>query len=137
MAWWKLEPAPVREDVAIEVQGHLISPPVWQVWLSKLHAVINRLMPSVGSDIGDADVTLTWGVSAQIQVANTPLTAPHLITLSTVNAANGAHFRVVRTAAATGASGLSVGGLKTLAVGQWCDVHFDRTAWFVSAFGSV
>jgi hypothetical protein len=45
----------------------------------------------------------------------------------------------VRKATATGAFNLNVGTgpLKALAVGQWCEVEYDGTAWFLSQFGSL
>jgi hypothetical protein len=61
------------------------------------------------------------------------------VTLSTTGAHNGARFRIVREAAATGASALNVGAgpLKALAAGQWCDVIFDGSAWRLVGSGSL
>jgi hypothetical protein len=91
----------------------------------------------VSADRGDASVTVVNGVDAPTQVFNTPLTTNRTVTLSSTNAFAGATFTVVRTAAATGASTLSVGGLKTLAAGQTCAVQYNGTAWFLLSFGSL
>ncbi len=91
----------------------------------------------VSADRGDASVTVVNGVDAPTQVFNTPLTTNRTVTLSSTNAFAGATFTVVRTAAATGASTLSVGGLKTLAAGQTCTVQYNGTAWFLLSFGSL
>jgi hypothetical protein len=94
---------------------------------------------TVSADKGDAAATLTAGSSEQISVWSTPLTADRAVTLSTAGAYNGASFRVVRTAAATGAFNLNVGTgpLKALAAGQWCDVHYNGSAWVLTASGSL
>ena len=91
----------------------------------------------VSADRGDASVTVVSGVDALTQVFNTPLTTNRTVTLSATNAFTGASFKVVRQAAATGASTLSVGGLKTLAAGQWAVVEYGNGAWFLSSFGSL
>ena len=61
------------------------------------------------------------------------------VTLATSTALNGSKFRIVRTANATGAFNLNVGTgpLKALTAGQWCDVEYNGSAWFLSAFGSL
>jgi len=86
---------------------------------------------------GDEDVTVNVTDNAETLRFNTALSTNRTVTLSATLAYNGAKFRVFRTAAATGASTLSVGGLKTLAVGQWCDVEHDGSAWRLTAFGSL
>lgn len=91
----------------------------------------------VSADKGDADATLTPGSSEQTAVWNTPLTTGRTATLATGTAWNGAKFRIVRTTAATGASNLSAGGLKNLAVGTWCDVEYNGSAWVLTAYGAL
>lgn len=99
--------------------------------------------PSVSADNGDASVTLASNSSDSTQVWNTPLTGVRTVTLNRTsdepNSTNGAKFRIVRTASATGASALNVGSgpLKALAVGQWCDVELRSNAWILTAFGSL
>jgi hypothetical protein len=98
----------------------------------------------LGIDRGDASITVQCDVDAETQFFNTPLTANRTCTLSVTGAWNGAQFRIVRTAAATGASTLTVqtplGGNKVLAAGQWVDVEFDGLvagAWRQTGFGSL
>lgn len=88
-------------------------------------------------DRGDNSVTLNPVASDRIQRWNTPLTTNRTVTLTTTNAEDGLTWRVVRGTAATGGSTLDVGGLKTLAVGEWCDVTFDGSAYILTAFGAL
>jgi hypothetical protein len=94
---------------------------------------------SVSADKGNAAATLTPSISERVAVWNTPITADRAVTLATTGAASGDSFRIVRTAAATGAFNLNVGSgpLKALAAGQWCEVHFNGSAWALTAFGSL
>jgi hypothetical protein len=78
---------------------------------------------------------LTVGSSFTSNYWKTTLTANRTVTLSTTGAFSGARFRVTRPA--TGAFTLTVGGLKALSAGQWCDVEYDGAAWQLSAFGSL
>lgn len=84
---------------------------------------------------GNADVTLTMGISQINQRFTAALTADRLVSLSLVNAKAGDSFNIARSA--TGAFNLQIGGLKALAVGQWCVVSFDGTAWQLMASGSL
>lgn len=135
----RLEPAPTTEPIVVDYQGNrrLNIFTAWLPWLSKLFDIITLLSPSVGQDVGDANTTLTVGTSAWTQIYDTPITTGRTVTLSTTKAHNGAKFRVVRTAAATGASNVSVGGLKNLAAGQWCDVEMSEDGWILTGFGSL
>lgn len=63
------------------------------------------------------------------------IAADRLLTLSTTNARLGAHRRYTRTGA--GAFNWSIGGLKNLALNQWCEVQYDGSAWYLSQFGSL
>ena len=96
----------------------------------------------------NGDVAATLRVLAQgasgngstaTQRWNTPLTADRAVTLSTTYARAGARFRIIRTAAATGAFNLNVGTgpLKALGIGSWCDVEYDGSAWFLAAYGTL
>lgn len=137
MAFKRLERAPVQELITPSSGPMLKDNPRLAQWLDLLVAMVNDLAPSVGQDIGNADVTLIVGRSAKTQIANSPLTMARTITLSTTGAYNGARYRIVRTSSATGAFALDVGGLITLAVGQWCDVEFTDSAFIVTAAGSL
>ena len=93
--------------------------------------------PYVLTNAGDNSATLTAGASFPTNIWRSPLTANRTVTLSTTDAFSGAKFRINRTSGATGAFTLDVGGIKTLAAGQWCDVEWDGSAWVVTAFGSL
>ncbi len=133
----RFSPAPSREPIASDGVTTFDLYPSWLKWFSQLWSVVDSLINSVGEDVGNYDTTLTVGTSAKTQIYNSPITEGLVVTLSTTNAFNGASFHIVRTAAATGAFNVSVGGLKNLAVGQWCDVEFNNSAWFLSRFGSL
>lgn len=83
-------------------------------------------------------LTLTVGSSAPVTIVNSALSATMTITLSTTDALAGDRFRIVRSAAATGAFNIDVDGLKTLtAASQWCDVEYSGSAWVLTAAGSL
>lgn len=90
----------------------------------------------------DANFTYTPNTSTAPEMLRltVPITAIRTVTLSTTQAARGTRLRVVRAAAATGASAWNVGTgpLKALAVSQWCDVSVDPAgAWVLDGFGSL
>jgi len=88
---------------------------------------------------GDEAVTLTSALSRKYAHFTAAITADRAVTLATTGARNGDTFRITRAAAATGAFNLNVGSgpLKALSAGQWCDVTFNGSAWFLSAAGSL
>lgn len=96
---------------------------------------------AVSADVGNAAKTLTVGTDAMTQVWNTALTADRAVTLSTTGAKNGDRFRVVRTAAATGAFALTVGTgpLISLYPGQEAVVEYNggTTAWMLVGSGPL
>lgn len=101
---------------------------------------VNKYLPSVSADNGDASITATVGPSSTTLRFNTPMTALRTVTLSTTEAQTGDKFRVVRESGATGAFNLEVGTgpLKALtAAGQWCDVEFDGSGWRLVAYGTL
>ena len=87
-------------------------------------------------DKGDASITVVLLTDAETTIYNTPLTSNRSVTLSTTGAWNGAKFKTVRTAKATGASVLTVGS-KVLAAGQWVEHIFASGAWIETGFGSL
>jgi len=91
----------------------------------------------MSADNGNAGTTLTIGDDAKTQIWNTPLTAGRSVTLATTGLYEGAVFHIIRTAASTGAFNLSIGGLKNLAVGEWCVVEVFNGAWALAAFGAL
>lgn len=138
MSFLRLEPAPLREPLDFG-RKFLITAGAWLKWFDILYARVNSVIPSVGDDIGDAATTLTWNKSATTQVYNTAITTNRAVTLSTTGAVNGARFRVVRTAAATGAFKVNVGTgpLKALDAGTFCDVEFNGTSWILTGYGGL
>lgn len=92
----------------------------------------------LSADQGNAGATLTAGASPVTNLWATPISVDRAVTLSTVNAYEGAKFRIVRQASATGAFNLNVGTgpLKAMATpGSFCDVEFHGTAWTLTAYG--
>jgi hypothetical protein len=81
--------------------------------------------PSVSGNNGDTSPTLTVN-SAQTQIFDSPLTAPRTMTAPTASLADGLEFEAVRTANATGASGLTVFGGKVLTPGT--SVRYRRSS---------
>ncbi len=89
------------------------------------------------ADRGDANTTLSSS-DTEVVLYATPLSVPRAIALpATTGLAAGRRFRAIRTAAATGASALDFGGLKSLAVGQWAVAVYDGAAWRLESFGSL
>jgi len=75
----------------------------------------------------------------QTNIWDTPLTTNRSVSFD-AGARRGDIIRVVRTAAATGAFDLSVphgAGTKLLAAGQFCEIIYDGTSWYVTAAGSL
>lgn len=103
---------------------------------TKTHALV-YVGVSLSADQGDASVTVLPDGSEDAIRFGTALTAARTVTLSTTRAYAGCRKRIERLAAATGAFGLSVGGLVSLAPGQWCEVMYNGSAWEVSAFGRL
>jgi hypothetical protein len=93
--------------------------------------------PYVYTNWGDTSATLTSFTSYPTNIWQSPLTTNRTVTLSSTGAVSGVKFRITRTSASTGAFTLSVGGLKSLSAGQWCDVEWDGAAWQLTAFGSL
>jgi hypothetical protein len=92
-------------------------------------------VPFVFANQGDVSATLTVGSSFTSNYWTDPLSANRTVTLSTTGAVSGARFRITRASSSSGAFTLDVGGLKSLATGEWCDVEFDASVWRLSAFG--
>lgn len=125
-----INPAPIRDTLTANSS-------TWVSWFTQAYKILWAVRPSISADRGDASATVKASEDALTQVFSTALTTGRTLTLSTVHAYSGAKFRVVRKASATGASGLDVGGLKTLAVGTWCDVEYNGTAWILTGYGAL
>jgi hypothetical protein len=90
---------------------------------------------------GDAAVTLRAESNKHTQIWDTPLTNNRAVTLNAAFAKDGDMFRIIRTAASTGAFNLNVGTgpLIALATGHWAEVVYDVTAgaWRLSQYGAL
>lgn len=96
--------------------------------------------PAVYENVADAGITLTVGASFPTNIWQSPLTANRTVTLSSSSTFPGAKFRVVRTAAATGAFTLDVsygGTIKSLSAGQWAEFEWTGSTWLTTAYGSL
>lgn len=85
----------------------------------------------------DADFTLTPVSSPELTKHTGTLTANRTVTVSTTNAVAGDKFRITRTG--SGAFNLAVGAgpLKNLVQNTWCEIVFDGSAWYLSAYGAL
>lgn len=90
---------------------------------------------AMSPDNGDQSITFQVARDSEIGLFATNLTANRVVTLSAVNAFNGAHFRIVRTG--TGAFTLDVGGLKVIPAGvaAWVDVVYQG-GWHLAGYGA-
>jgi len=105
--------------------------------------VLNNQINNISADRGNNSVYgIIPGISNPIQYFNTAITADLDCQFGTVGLYTGAGFRVIRTAAATGAFVIKIaasGGspIKSLSAGQWADFTYTGTAWICSASGSL
>jgi hypothetical protein len=105
--------------------------------------LVNNYIPLMSSDNGDTSPSVISGFNSSIQLFNTPLTTTRAVYLGTTGLYQGAQFTVVRTSAASGASGLQIYDqststvIKTLSAGQWATVTYTGTAWIETATGTV
>jgi hypothetical protein len=85
----------------------------------------------------NANFTLTPGTSPHRTLHTGTLTANRAVTLSTTGALIGLSYRITRTGA--GAFDLNVGSgpLKALATNTWCEVVYDGSAYYLSAYGAL
>lgn len=108
---------------------------------SSVAAIDTDYPNTVSATKGDAAATLTWGTSEFVSVWSTAITADRACNLSATSVVPGARFRVVRTAAATGAFNLNVGTgpLAALTAGQFVDVEYNgnTSAWMSIGRGTV
>lgn len=91
----------------------------------------------VSADAGDADKTLQPGYDDELQRWATTLTADRAVTLGTTGAAEGDHFRIVRTGAGAFNLNVGTGPLKALAANEWCEVTYDGSAWVLAGYGAL
>lgn len=127
---------PQQEPLTYTVEG--------QVWYQpnrrRLAITVNServFLPRPSIEIyNDVNVTHSVVTSPETMVFKGPFTASHTITLDSTLAAKGLTLRVTRLKTATGSFALNVGGLISLAVGQWCDLQYiPSDGWVVAASG--
>jgi hypothetical protein len=95
---------------------------------------------TAAGDRGDANIAVTVGIDHEQVLYDTPLSTTRYLNFVAAGAYEGAEFYVKRTAAASGASGLScegVAALKVLALGTWARFVFLGGAWTLSAYGAL
>lgn len=110
----------------------------WINWFQRVYKTLFFTISSVSSDRGNNNITLQAGKDSRTQIFNTAITVGRTITLSATDAWNGARFRIVRQAGATGAFNIDVGGLKNLtAASQWIDVEYTGSAWIETGYGAL
>ena len=94
-------------------------------------------LKGVSLDNGDANATLVFGTSYEVQLFATTLTANRNVTLPSTGIINGSKFRVVRTG--LGAFTLTVGALKIIpnSTAAFVDVEYNGTAWILTGYGAL
>lgn len=86
----------------------------------------------------DATLSLTPFVSAPNIRHTGTLTADRAVALGTTNAVAGkTKFRITRTGSGAFNLNVGTGPLKALATNQWCEVIYDGSAYFLSAYGAL
>lgn len=70
-------------------------------------------------------------------VLTAPLTADRTVSVSTSGAGVGTKWTFTRTAASTGAFNWKIGALKDLAVGTWCTIEYDGSAYVLTSYGAL
>jgi hypothetical protein len=102
-----------------------------------LPSATERIQTGRMANVASTDQTLSIGGSAKTINVTGALTTNVTYTLPTSGGINGERFRIVRSTSATGAFTIDVGGLKSLSAGQWCDVEYNGSTWYLTAFGSL
>lgn len=93
---------------------------------------LDRVAPGVTIITTDANASLAL-TDKSIKHTGT-LTASRTLSLPS-GAVPGQVIHVIRLGAGVGS--LEVGSLTSLSVRQWCDVTWDGSAWYVSAWGTT
>ena len=107
-----------------------------------LPASASPLAQAKGSDLTNADVTITVAQGKWRKLPVSTLSAGHTVTLSTTGAVAGDQIEITRLDATANTYAVIDGGtgtptLITFAVSKigWCRCQFDGTNWFLRAFG--
>ncbi|PHR92221.1 MAG: hypothetical protein COA80_14475 [Leeuwenhoekiella sp.] len=83
----------------------------------------------------EASFTLTSHIDQATILHTAMLTADRMATLASFNAAAGDCFRITRSGG--GNFKLSIGGLRHLETGDWCEVIYSGAAWYLAAAGTT
>jgi hypothetical protein len=126
---------PPRRDVVVD-QKQIVKDS-WLDWFTQTTQTVNFISPTWGGNQGDSDLNLStslapWPGFLVLQFS-TALTANRTITLPVAPV----NSLLVVTRSATGASTLNVGGIKSLAAGQWVVLVSNGTVWYELMFGSL
>ncbi len=106
-------------------------------WRTTIHNTDLSISAQHADITNNSNVTIgpSSGFGPLITLSGT-LTADRTMTLSTTGAIEGqTRFKINRTGG--GAFNWSIGGLKNLATGQWCEVAYNGSAYYLVAFGSL
>ncbi len=110
-------------------------------WVLEAQGLLESAEKRGTTSVGDSSVTLTVGSSTVEQRWANSLTAERTATLATTGAWQGARFHLQREEAAGGSYSLEVlvgsTRLIRLAPGEWAEVVFNGTTWYVAAFGRL
>lgn len=97
----------------------------------------NRMIDGYATVSSNADFTLTPLTSANLIRHTGTLTANRAVTLSTTGARAGHRFRITRTGSGAFNLNVGTGPLKALIQNTWCEVVYDGSAWYLSAYGAL
>lgn len=128
---WTRTDASAPEDVLwVKASGAPNAPTAG--WQRAFESSSVQAITSAVSLTASSPRTVVMGSGASIGVDRT-------VTLPASGQYAGMQFRIVRTAAATGAGSLIVAASanKNLAAGTWCDVAYDGAAWVVVGYGAL
>ena len=82
-------------------------------------------------------LTLAANLDARTIVHSATITTSATIDLSTLNVFKGATFHITRTGGGAGVLNVGTGPLKALVTNEWCEVTYNGSAWYLSAYGSL
>jgi hypothetical protein len=85
----------------------------------------------------DEDFTLTPVTSPEFTRHTGVLGADRQVTLATSGVHANSRFRITRTGGGAFNLNVGTGPLKALATDTWCEVTFNGSAWFLSAYGAL
>lgn len=117
------------EFVNTSIKGGMFSPHAAALWRNST----NLSVPDTEVVATDSNFTLQALYNAPTVIHTGTLSANRTITLSATRPRGS--FKIVRTGG--GDFTLSVGGLKSLATNEWCEVTYNGSAWVLTGFGTM